>query len=87
MTDPAPQDHNSGVAADELRSFVERVERLHEERRELGEDISDVFKEAVGRGFDKKALQHVIKLRAMDPDKRRELEEMVDLYRSAIGGL
>lgn len=79
--------HNSGVAAEELKAFVERVERLHEERKALGDDISDVFKELVGRGFDKKAVQQIIKLRAMDPDKRHELETMVDLYRDAIGGL
>jgi uncharacterized protein (UPF0335 family) len=80
----AGQGHNS-VAANELRQIIERVERLHEDRKALGDDIADVFKEAVGRGFDKKALQQVIKLRAMDPDKRRELEAVVDLYRNSIG--
>jgi uncharacterized protein (UPF0335 family) len=77
--------HNAGVAAEELKQLVERVERLHEERKALGDDIADVFKEAVGRGFDKKAMQQVIKLRAMDPDKRRELEAIVELYRNSIG--
>ncbi len=85
MSEPPAQGHNSGVAAAELKQFIERVERLHEERKALSDDIADVFKEAVGRGFDKKAMQQVIKLRAMDTAQRQELEAIVDLYRSAVG--
>ena len=77
--------HNSGVAADQLKSIIERVERLHEERRAIGSDISDVYKEAKGSGFDVGALKAIVKLRSEDPAKREERETIIDLYRSAIG--
>ena len=74
-----------GVAGDQLRSFIERIERLHEERASLGEDISEVFKEAKGIGFDTKAMREVLRLRRMDNDARTELEHLVDTYLHAIG--
>jgi uncharacterized protein (UPF0335 family) len=78
--------HNSGgVNAGHLRAFIERVERLHEERTALSKDIADVYGEAKANGFDTKAMKEVVKLRGMDRDKRLEHEELVELYRSAVG--
>ena len=70
----------------QIKSIIERVERLHEERKSIGDDISEIYKEAKANGFDVPALKDVVKLRAMDPDKRRAKEEIVELYLSAIGG-
>lgn len=68
-----------------LKSFVERVERLHEERTALGSDISDVLKEAKGTGFDLKALRRVLQLRRMDRGDREEQQRLVNLYMGALG--
>jgi len=82
--------HNSGaeepsIAARELIAFVERVERLAEERKGIGDDISDVYKEMKGRGFDVKAVKEVIRLRRIDHAERTEFEAIVDLYKTHIG--
>lgn len=74
-----------GIAADRLRSIVERVERLSDEKKALSSDISDVFKEAKGAGFDVKALRHIIKMRTWEPADLEEHETLVDLYRRALG--
>ena len=74
-----------GVAGQRLRSFLERVERLEEEKAELAEDIKEVYAEAKGVGFDVKTMRRIIKLRKMEPEKRREEDEILDLYKSAIG--
>lgn len=76
---------SQAVAAGELRAFIERIERLHEERKDLGKDIADVFSEAKGRGFDTKAMKSCIKLRAMDSAQRQEEESILDLYKAALG--
>lgn len=73
------------VAADQIRAFVERVERLHEERKSIADDIKEVYAEAKGNGFDIPALKHVIKLRAQDEADRMEFEAVVDLYMAALG--
>lgn len=73
------------VAVGQLRSFIERVERLVEEKQAIQGDISDVFAEMKGAGFDTKAVRAIIKLRAMDQAQRQEQEAMVDLYKSAMG--
>lgn len=75
----------NSVDDERLKSFVERIERLHEERTNLGADISDVFKEAKGVGFDVKALRKVLQLRRMDPADRQEHESLVELYMGALG--
>ncbi len=74
-----------GVAAGELKQFVERVERLEEEKASIAEDIKGVYAEAKGRGYDVKILRHVIALRRKDPQERREAEELLDLYLTALG--
>ena len=74
-----------GVAGDRLRSFVERIERLEEEKREVQDQIKDVFAEAKGEGFDVKTMRQVIRLRRLRPNDRSEQEELLDLYKSALG--
>ena len=74
-----------GVAGKRLLSFLERVERLEEEKTALMEDIKEVYAEAKGVGFDVKTLRKIVALRKMDTEKRRESEELLDLYKSAVG--
>ncbi len=73
-----------GTSADRLRSIVERIERLEEEKTALGADISDVYSEAKGAGFDTKVLRQIIRLRKMDQADRREQEEILDVYKRAL---
>lgn len=73
-----------GVAVEQLRSIVERVERLEEEKANLAADIREVFSEAKGQGFDAKTLRQVVKLRKMDPKDRQEQEHLLDTYRRAL---
>jgi uncharacterized protein (UPF0335 family) len=73
------------ATAARLKSFVERVERLEEEKAVLAEDIKEVMGEAKASGFDVKILRKVISLRKMDEQKRREEEELLDLYKNAVG--
>lgn len=74
-----------GVAGKRLKSFIERIERLEEEKAALAEDIKEVYAEAKGTGFDPKIMRKIIRIKNMDTDKRREEEELLELYKSAIG--
>lgn len=74
-----------GVAAERLKSFVERIERLEEEKAALASDIRDVYAEAKASGFLVKVLRQVVRLRKMDQADRREQEEILDLYKRALG--
>ena len=74
-----------GVAAEELKQFVERVERLEEEKRDVAEQIKEVFAEAKGRGYDTKVMRKVVALRRRTPDDIAEEEAILDLYREALG--
>jgi uncharacterized protein (UPF0335 family) len=78
--------HNS-VAATEIRTMVERIERLEEEKKNLATDIREIYQEAKGRGFDTKVLRKVVALRKIDKAEREEMEAMLDLYLSALGML
>jgi uncharacterized protein (UPF0335 family) len=80
-----PETVVGGIAADQLRSIVERVERLHEERAALGADIKDVFAEARSNGFDVPALKAVIAKRRKDAAELDEFQTMVELYEHALG--
>jgi len=82
---PRPAANTGGVAAERLRSFIERVERLEEEKAQLAHDIREVYAEAKGEGYDVKVLRRIIALRKKDPVQRREEEELLELYLSAIG--
>ena len=73
-----------GVAVERLRSVVERVERLEEEKANIAADIREVFAEAKGAGFDAKTLRAILKLRKMDPKDRQEQEYLLDTYRRAL---
>ena len=76
-----------GIAGEQLRSFIERIERLEEEKRTLGEDIKEVFAEAKGNGFDTKIMRQIIKIRRMDKDDLDEQETLLDIYKRALGML
>ncbi|MFQ5564663.1 MAG: DUF2312 domain-containing protein [Parvularculaceae bacterium] len=75
----------STVAADRLRSFIERIERLEEEKAAIMADQKEVYAEAKGEGYDAKILRQVIRIRKMDRAERQEQEALLDLYLSAIG--
>jgi uncharacterized protein (UPF0335 family) len=81
----APIDDVSGAAASQLKAFVERIERLEEEKKNISEDIKDVYAEAKGTGFDVKALRKIIALRKKDVAERQEEEAILDLYLKALG--
>lgn len=76
--------HNSNQ---QLKSIVERIERLNEEKKTISDDIRDVYAESKGVGFDVKALRTIIRLRAMNPDDIAEQEAILDTYKSALGML
>lgn len=76
---------DSGVAADELRQFVERIERLEEEKAGIASDIKDVYAELKGRGFDSKAVRQIVRLRKQDHAERQEQEAVLELYMQALG--
>ena len=76
---------DSGVAGERLRSIIERIERLEEEKAALAEDIREVYSEAKGVGFDPKIMRQVVRLRKLDDNDRRELEMVLDTYMHALG--
>lgn len=76
----------STLVPDRLKSFIERIERLEEEKKGVSEDIREVFAEAKSLGYDVKVMRQVIKLRKMDPNDRTQLETEVDLYMQAVEG-
>lgn len=75
----------TGVAAEELKQFVERIERLEEEKKAIADDVRDVYAEAKGRGFDTRAIRAIVRLRAKEPHEREEEEAILELYKSALG--
>ena len=75
----------SGFAKEHLRSFIERIERLEEEKQALADDIREVYSEAKGTGFDTKVMRQVVRLRKMESADRQEQEAMLDLYLGALG--
>lgn len=77
----------ASFARDQLKAFVERIERLEEEKKAIGDDIKDVYTEAKGNGFDVKVLRQIIRLRKQEPNERQEQEALMDLYLSALGML
>ena len=77
--------NTGGVAADRLRSIVERIERLEEERKALGGDIRDIYAEAKSAGFDVKVMRQLIRIRKQEPADVEEQETLLDVYRRALG--
>lgn len=90
-----PPDHNEfsgsddaavgGIAADRLRSIIDRVERLEEERKALSGDIKDIMTEAKSAGFDVKTIRQIIRMRKQEPSELEEQETLLDVYRRALG--
>jgi uncharacterized protein (UPF0335 family) len=74
-----------GIAADRLRSIIERIERLEEERKALGSDIKDIYSEAKSAGFDVKVIRAIIRIRKQEPAEVEEQESLLDVYRRALG--
>ncbi|MPZ56674.1 MAG: DUF2312 domain-containing protein [Rhizobiales bacterium] len=72
-------------AKDQLKAFVERIERLEEEKKTISDDIRDVYAEAKGNGFDVKALRTIVRLRKQDTDERKEQETILETYMHALG--
>jgi uncharacterized protein (UPF0335 family) len=85
--EPEPETKKGGIAGEQLRSIVERIERLEKEKKAIGDDVRDVYAEAKGNGFDTKALRQLIKLRKLDAAERAEQEAILDLYLHAMGML
>ncbi|NPD67271.1 DUF2312 domain-containing protein [Lichenicola cladoniae] len=91
MADETPaEEHNSGssvggIAADRLRSIIERVERLEEERKALGSDIKDIFAEAKSAGFSVPTIKQIIRIRKQEPADVEEQETLLDIYKRALG--
>ena len=73
------------VAADQLRLFIERIERLEEEKKAIADDVRDIYSEAKSNGYCTKTMRKVIRLRKMDVDKRQEEEMLLDTYLHALG--
>lgn len=73
------------ISGNRLKSFIERIERLEEEKGAIAEDIRDIYAEAKGTGFDPKVMRKIVSLRKTDLEKRREEQELLELYMSAIG--
>lgn len=84
-TDNEPAFSTEGVAADQLKSFVERIERLEEEKAGVAADIKDVYAEAKGNGFDTKTIREIIKIRKQDYATRQEQQAILELYMQALG--
>ncbi len=82
-TDDTPA--TGGIAADRLRSLIERIERLEDERKALGSDIKDIYSEAKSAGFDVKVLRQLISIRRKEPAEVEEQESLLDVYRRALG--
>jgi uncharacterized protein (UPF0335 family) len=74
-----------GIAGDQLQSYIDRLERLNEEKDGISADIREVFAEAKGNGFDVKIMRQILKLRKLDRDTAAEQETLLDLYKRALG--
>ena len=83
--DTAISDAAMAGAHEEIRQFVERVERLEAEKRDIAEQVKEVFAEAKGRGYSVKALKAVVKMRRMDRNDLAEFEALTEMYRAAVG--
>lgn len=74
-----------GIARDQLRAFIERIERLEEEKKAISDDIKEVYAEAKGSGFDAKVMRQIVRIRKQDRNERAEQEAILDLYMHALG--
>ena len=75
----------AAVSDDQLRLFIERIERLEEEKKGISDDVRDVYSEAKGVGYDTKIMRQIVRLRKMSHQDRQEMEAILDIYKSALG--
>ncbi|RWJ10543.1 MAG: DUF2312 domain-containing protein [Mesorhizobium sp.] len=78
-------ENSQTVAAGQLRAYIERIERLEEEKQTISDDIKEVYAEAGGTGFDKKAIRKIVARRKLDAAERQEQDSILDLYEEALG--
>jgi uncharacterized protein (UPF0335 family) len=78
-------DDVGGIAGERLRQFIERIERLEEEKKGIQDDIKDIYAEAKGTGYDPKIIRRIVSLRKKDKEERQEEEELLELYKAALG--
>lgn len=78
-------DDITNATAQQLKAFIERIERLEEEKKGIADDIKDVYAEAKGNGFDNKAIRKIVSMRRQDANERKEQEEVLSLYLQALG--
>jgi uncharacterized protein (UPF0335 family) len=76
---------DGNIAADQLRLFIERIERLEEEKKGISDDVKDVYLEAKANGYDGKIMRQIIRLRKMQPHDRQEMEAILQTYLAALG--
>ncbi len=79
------QENVGGISGERLRSLIQRIERLEEDKAAIGEDLKEVYAEAKGIGYDTKIIRKIVSLRKIEADKRRETNELLELYMAAIG--
>lgn len=85
MSDTGVPGEAYNVTGQELRQFIERIERLEEEKQEVANQIKEVFAEIKGRGYDVKAIRAILRERKQDPDSIAEQEAVIDMYKAALG--
>lgn len=85
MIDTLNETTQETIAASQLRAFIERIERLEEEKKTIAEDIKEVYLELKGTGFDTKAVRTIIRLRKQEEHERKEAEALLQLYKEALG--
>lgn len=85
MADDITSETTQTVAAGQLRAFIERIERLEEEKKTISDDIKEVYAEMKGNGFDVKAVRTIVRLRKKDQAERQEEEAILELYKAALG--
>jgi uncharacterized protein (UPF0335 family) len=85
MAEDITAETSQTVAAGQLRAFIERIERLEEEKKTISDDIKEVYAEMKGNGFDTKAVRTIVRLRKKDQAERQEEEAIIDLYKAALG--
>jgi uncharacterized protein (UPF0335 family) len=76
---------SDNVAADQLRLFIERIERLEEEKKGIADDVKDVYLEAKANGYDTKTMRAIVRLRRMEKNARQEADALLETYRAALG--
>jgi uncharacterized protein (UPF0335 family) len=76
---------SGGVSGERLRSFIQRIEKLEEDKAAVGDDLKEVYAESKGVGFDTKIIRQIVRLRKVGVEKRRENDELLELYKAAIG--